>query len=108
MDTAYQKLDIVACDGAAFIARHDGPGRCPGDGWQLISRQGKPGRKGELGERGPRGEKGEPGEMPRIVATEINENYDLIILRSDNTREVIALRPGFERFLAEVGEIKIG
>jgi hypothetical protein len=52
----YERLDIVALDDAAFIARRDNPGICPGDGWQLLSRQGRPGRRGENGERGQRGE----------------------------------------------------
>lgn len=29
----YQRLDIVASDGAAFIAKRDDPGICPDDGW---------------------------------------------------------------------------
>jgi hypothetical protein len=37
------------------------PGLCPGDGWQLLSRQGRLGRRGEKGEPGPRGAKREPG-----------------------------------------------
>jgi hypothetical protein len=49
----HEWLDIVALDGAAFIARRDNPGVCPGDGWQLLSRHGQPGRRGETGERGP-------------------------------------------------------
>ena len=41
----YRKLDIVAMDGASFVAKHDNPGICPGDGWQLMSKQGRQGRK---------------------------------------------------------------
>jgi hypothetical protein len=36
----YRELDIVVSDGAAWIARCDDPGICPGDGWQLMSKQG--------------------------------------------------------------------
>ena len=43
----YERLDIVALGGAAFMARRDNPGICPGDGWQLFSRQGQQGRRGE-------------------------------------------------------------
>jgi hypothetical protein len=39
----YAQLDVVAFDGASFIARKDNPGICPGPGWQSLSRQGKPG-----------------------------------------------------------------
>ena len=37
----YKKLDIVVSDGAAFIAKRDDPGICPGDGWQLMSSTGQ-------------------------------------------------------------------
>jgi hypothetical protein len=49
-------------DGAAFISKRDNPGVCPGDDWQMISRQGRQGRRGEtiVGPRGAKGEKGEP------------------------------------------------
>jgi hypothetical protein len=32
----YRQLDIVALDGGSFIATCDGPGLCPGAGWQLV------------------------------------------------------------------------
>lgn len=54
----YQALDVVALGGASWVARRDNPGPCPGDGWQMIARQGK---AGERGEAGPRGERGLPG-----------------------------------------------
>src|SRR5262249_32555765 len=44
--------DIVARDGATFIARKDNPGPCPGDGWQLMAKQGARGVAGPRGERG--------------------------------------------------------
>lgn len=106
----YARLDIVALDGAAFIARIDHPGICPGDDWQLISRQGKPGRRGENGERGIRGEKGEKGEsgkdaiVPRFVSSEIDKNYNLIVSRSDGSREIIPLRAAFEHYHSETSE----
>jgi hypothetical protein len=53
---SYARLDIVACDGASFIARRDDPGPCPRDGWQMLASRGKAGDKGQPG---PRGEKGE-------------------------------------------------
>ena len=51
-DEDYQALDIVSLNGAAFIARHDDPGVCPGAGWQMIAMQGKTGKPGKQGERG--------------------------------------------------------
>ena len=104
----YKKLDIVASDGAAFVARRDNPGIIGlGDGWQLMSRQGRPGRKGETGERGPRGEKGDqgpPAEVPQFLGSRIDENYNLLRILSDGTKEILALRPAFEQFHRETGE----
>ena len=98
----YKKLDIVVCDGAAFIARRDNPGIIGlGDGWQMMSRQGKPGRKGETGERGLRGEKGDtgpPAVVPQLIGSRIGDNYELILVYSDNSKQIIPLRPAFERY----------
>jgi hypothetical protein len=41
---SYFALDVVACDGASFVARRDNPGPCPGDGWQLCAKQGPRGK----------------------------------------------------------------
>jgi hypothetical protein len=51
----YHALDVVASGGASFVATRDQPGPCPGEGWQMVARQGKPGEKGPKGERGPPG-----------------------------------------------------
>jgi hypothetical protein len=103
----YRELDIVIFDGATWIARRDNPGICPGDGWQLMSKQGKTGRPGTPGERGPRGERGEkgdPGVVPQLVSSKLDENYNLTILRSDESLEIIPLREGFECFYWEFSE----
>jgi len=55
---SYFTLDVAVHDGASWIAVKDRPGPLPGDGWQLVARQGK---KGPPGERGERGEKGQDG-----------------------------------------------
>lgn len=102
----YKKLDIAITDGAAFIATRDNPGKCPGPGWQMISCQGK---RGHVGQRGERGERGPPGPMPKIIKTEIDEHYNLVVLRqpanaassADNILEIFPLHPAFERFFAE-------
>lgn len=60
-ENEYQALDVVALNGAAFVARTDNPGPCPGEGWQLMSAQGKRGPAGERGDKGDKGERGLPG-----------------------------------------------
>jgi len=72
---SYRALDVVALNGGSFVARIDNPGACPGDGWQLLTRQGKPGEKGD---RGPKGDRGDPAAAP--VALDISEE-GLLTLR---------------------------
>jgi hypothetical protein len=102
----YKNLDIVVSDGASFIAKRDNPGLCPGDGWQMLSRQGRRGPKGERGECGLRGEKGDPGPavMPQLVSSEIDANFNLSILRADGSLEIICLRQAFEQYYQQTGE----
>jgi hypothetical protein len=103
----YKKFDIVASDGGSFIARRDNPGILgDGDGWQLLARQGRPGRKGDTGSRGERGERGEkgPAVMPKLISSKIDENYNLVILRADDSLEIIPLREGYERYHHETSE----
>jgi len=50
--TNYTLGDVVVLDGGSFIARKDNPGKCPGDGWQLMAKQGQRGVAGPKGERG--------------------------------------------------------
>jgi hypothetical protein len=54
----YEKLEVVTFDKSSFIARHDDPGLCPGDGWQLLAAHGTRGEKGLPGSRGEKGDKG--------------------------------------------------
>lgn len=89
------QLDIVALNGAAFIARRNNPDTCPGPDWQAIAMQGKPGQRGLKGDRG---ERGPPSVAPRLARSYIDENYDLILLWSDESRNVIPLRAAFERY----------
>jgi hypothetical protein len=102
----YAKLDIVASGGASFVARRDNPG-IPGhgDGWQLLSQQGRRGKPGQTGERGPRGEKGDTGPpAAQFLGSRVDDNYNLLRILSDGTKEILALRPAFEQFLRETSE----
>jgi hypothetical protein len=97
----YRRLSVVTLNGSSFVARHDDPGPCPGDGWQLFASAGKRGQQGPKGERGERGSMGPPASVPRIVTTEIDPHYNLNILYSDGSRDTIPLRPAFEQFFSE-------
>jgi hypothetical protein len=101
----YQQLDIVANNGGCFIARQDDPGVCPGEGWQLIARQGQRGIAGEKGERGERGSQGEPGKIITLKSWIIDrEKFVATPMMSDGTRgPTLELRGLFEQYQSEVG-----
>jgi len=65
--SAYEALDVVMCDGSSFVALHDAPGACPGDGWQIMARRGKAGQPGPAGPQGERGWPGQPGPSPQSL-----------------------------------------
>jgi hypothetical protein len=101
----YKQLDVVALDGAAFVARRNNPGLCPSDGWQLLSRQGSRGHRGQTGECGQRGDKGDKGEPgTSIISWQFDlERYRLSPLMSDGKAGPIAeFHAMFERFLQEL------
>lgn len=94
----YTRLDIVALNGSAFIARRDDPGHCPGDGWQLMSAPGKRGQQGLRGERG----------APGVAAPVINnwridpEGYRATPLMSNGSEgPALELRALFEQYHVE-------
>jgi hypothetical protein len=96
--------NIVTLNGSSFIARGDDPGRCPGDGWQLIASAGKPGPKGKRSEQGPRGERGPAGPAgPTIQRWQVDwERYQATPLMSDGREgPPLELRSLFEQFHTE-------
>ena len=103
----YHRNDVVACNGGSFIALKDGPGPCPGSGWQLVASPGKRGVTGLKGERGERGAKGDPGERgqaaPAILSWQLDcEHYIAMPLLSDGTEgPLLNLRPLFEQYHGE-------
>jgi hypothetical protein len=100
-DERYGALDVVALDGGAFAARRDNPGVCPGEGWQLIARQGQRGVAGLHGEKGDRGPPGQAAAS--IVRWDIDKaNYAVTPILSDGTKGPrLELRPLFEQFDTE-------
>ena len=91
----YDLGDVVALNGGSFIARRDNPGPCPGDGWQMIARQGARGVAGEKGERGK--------DAPRISGWKINlEGYSATPIMSDGSyAPPLELRSLFEKYNEE-------
>jgi hypothetical protein len=87
----YQRMDVVAMNGASFVAKRDAPGPCPGDGWQLLSSQGKRGQTGERGERGATGPRGEPG--PAVIRIDVDGEGMLTVLNADGTTVQCDLYP---------------
>lgn len=74
----YAELDVVVTNGAAFVATLDKPGACPGDGWQMISAQGKRGKPGEDGRKGDPGPAG-----PAVIGATVDD-MGMLTLRNAN------------------------
>jgi hypothetical protein len=93
----YAALEIVALNGASFVARRDDPGPCPGDGWQLLVKQGKQGPPGE-GVKGDRGER-----APRMTGWQIDrQRYLATPVMADGTQgPPLELRELFQQFQQE-------
>lgn len=89
----YSALDVVTLNSTWFVAKHDKPGPCPGDGWKA----GPCGRRGDKGERGERGPAG-----PSVLCGEIDRrDYILKLLLSDGSEVPISCRGFFEQYHEE-------
>ena len=88
---AYSANDLVALNGGSFIATKDDPGPCPGDGWQLLARQGKTGQPGERGGKGEPGPAGPPG--PRATALTVTDDGMLTLSFEDGAPLTCDLYP---------------
>lgn len=84
----YATLDVVALNGATFVARRDAPGECPGDGWQLMSAQGKRGKEGEPGRRGEVGKAG-----PSLIEATVDDQGLVRLRNADGTVVFLDLYP---------------
>jgi hypothetical protein len=111
-DQDYDRLDVVSFEGSSYIARLDGPGPCPGNGWRTLASagptgpQGLAGTKGERGLPGPAGAIGPQGKPAPSVEGWLIEtaNYSVFPIMSDGKQgPALELRALFEQFIAEVG-----
>jgi hypothetical protein len=88
---AYRAMDVVALNASSFVAKRDDPGVCPGDGWQLMSGQGKRGQPGERGVAGPKGDRGDPG-LP-VVGLSVSRDGLLTLVNGDGSEVTCDLYP---------------
>jgi hypothetical protein len=89
---AYRRLNIVALNGGAFIAKHDAPGECPGEGWQVIAMRGKAGPPGPSVKGDPgKSIKGDPGEA--VVSMSIDGQGMLTLVNGDGSEVECDLYP---------------
>jgi len=72
----YCANDLVAKDGASFVAKRNDPGPLPGDGWQLLARQ---------GQRGIAGERGAPGRDAPTITSWVVDREHFVVIRSCRT-----------------------
>lgn len=72
---AYAALDVVTRNGSGWVAKHDSPGDCPGDGWQLIASKG--GKGDSI--------KGEPGKMAVVVSASVDDEGVLLLTNADGS-----------------------
>lgn len=87
----YHRNDVVAFNGSSFVALVDDPGKCPGDGWQLLASAGKRGERGPPGEK-VKGDPGKPGAS--IIAGEIDaDTMTLVFVNSEGEKVIIDLYP---------------
>ena len=87
----YGALNVVVINGAAFVAKQDDPGLCPGEGWQLMASQGKQGKPGERGGTGPVGPRGEAG--PSVSRMTVDDEGLLTLTNSDGSTITCDLYP---------------
>jgi hypothetical protein len=100
----YRCLDIVASDGGSFIAVRDKPGPCPGDGWQMIARQGRRGGQGPKGDPGAPGARGQPGPAaPAIASWRVDrDEFQVFAVMTDGSEApAMELRELFEQYQIE-------
>ncbi|MFD0948115.1 hypothetical protein ACFQ1E_17360 [Sphingomonas canadensis] len=87
-DISYELNDVVALNGASFVAIRNEPGVCPGEGWRLLAQRGE---RGSRGEKGDRGDRGPPG--PRVEQLHVDGEGMLTLVNSDGSAVQCDLYP---------------
>jgi hypothetical protein len=113
--STYNYLDVVAYNGASWVATRDNPGDVPGPGWQLLASQGS---RGVRGERGPAGPAGVPptfagarfshrgmeietstGSISLFKSVNVDpQNFTIKFIANDDSALTISLLPLFESY----------
>lgn len=83
-ERAYRRLSVVMLNGASFVAKHDEPGPCPGEGWQMMAQQGKRGAPGTV-------TKADRGTKPLNMA--VSDDGVLTLLLDDGSQVECDLYP---------------
>jgi hypothetical protein len=79
----YCANDIVAKDGGSFVAKRNNPGPLPGDGWQLMAKQ------GQRGIAGPQGIAGR--DARQIIGWKVDRQHFIVIPVMSDGKEGPAL-----------------
>jgi hypothetical protein len=103
----YEKLDIVLFAGEPFMAKHDAPGLCPGEGWMKLSPRGRRGERGPAGPRGKTGERGPEGSV-RIDRWKVDREFYRVtpMLSNGQVGQPLELRSLFETYHTESNTIE--
>jgi hypothetical protein len=95
----YLAHDVVGHNGSSFVALRDRPGRCPGEGWQLLASKGNRGERGGPGPRGMTGGRGEPAPLVKAWLIDKAKFTASPILTDGTVGAPLELKSLFQEFL---------
>src|SRR4029077_16381619 len=102
----YRAMDVAAFNGSEWRAVYDNPGPLPGPGWKEGARgiRGKPGERGQKGDKGDKGDRGPTGYVEKAIVDVLFDlnNFQMIVLYSNGTRETRDLQPMLERYYQDM------
>jgi hypothetical protein len=95
----YLAHDVVGHNGSSFVALRDRPGRCPGEGWQLLASKGNRGERGGPGPRGMVGSRGEPAPLVKAWLVDKTKFTASPVLSDGTIGVALELKGLFQEFL---------